>query len=186
MLALIKCIGSNDASLVRLAREKIHASSRADNIIEHRRLPAEKRAHDKAATLNAGERLESPSSTNANWRLRGIEIGKRTLNGECVGRRAGRRQDCPASQHVERTRATMGCRAKPAADSGEAPRPHDRRQWKQHRDRAAQRGNVRGALTARGQVASEALGYRCPCSPRTPRSTHTYHPSPPTAIGSAA
>lgn len=44
VLALIKRIGSNDASLVRLAFEKIRASSRADNIIEHRRLPAGKHA----------------------------------------------------------------------------------------------------------------------------------------------
>ena len=43
--AIIKCIGGNDASLIRLAREKkIRASSWEASIIEHRRSPAERRA----------------------------------------------------------------------------------------------------------------------------------------------
>ena len=37
--------------------------------------------HDKAAALNTGERLESPIEHQRKRRLRGIEIGKRTLDG---------------------------------------------------------------------------------------------------------
>ena len=44
VLTLIKRIGSNDASSSDSPAKKTRASSRADNIIEHRRLPAETRA----------------------------------------------------------------------------------------------------------------------------------------------
>ncbi len=37
--------------------------------------------HDKTATFDAGERLESPIEHQRKRRFRSIEIGKRTLNG---------------------------------------------------------------------------------------------------------
>ena len=75
--------------------------------------------HDKAATLNAGERLESAIEHQRKRRLRGIEIGKRTLNGnasaaEQVVGKIARQVNTRGAQ------GRNGIQAKPAADSGES------------------------------------------------------------------
>ena len=84
------CSHSSNASAVtmrasvRLAREKIHAELASG---QHHRTPPIACGKTCSMTkrppsMRARARPESPSrGTNANWRLRGIEIGKRTLNG---------------------------------------------------------------------------------------------------------
>lgn len=122
VLTLIKHIGSNDASLVRLAREK---DTRELANGQHHRTPPIACGNtcsmtNAVATLNAGERLESPIEHQRKRRLRGIEIGKRTLNGNAsaaekvVGKIARQVNTCGAQ-------GRNGIQGKgPAADSGES------------------------------------------------------------------
>ncbi len=128
--------------------------------------------HGKAATLNAGERLESPIEHQRKRRLRGIEIGKRTLNGnasaaEKVGGKIARQVNTCGAQ------GRNGIQGK--ASRGLGRKLLDRMTSANGNNtggRAAQRGNVRGALAGAAQVASErtdigALAHRERHGPHT-------------------
>ena len=128
--------------------------------------------HDKAATLNAGERLESPIEHQRKRRLRGIEIGKRTLNGNAsaaekvVGKIARQVNTCGAQ-------GRNGIQGK--ASRGLGRKLLDRMTSANGNNtggRAAQRGNMRGAIASAAQVASErtdigALAHRERHGPHT-------------------
>ena len=111
--------------------------------------------HDKAAALNAGERLESPIEHQRKRRLRGIEIGKRTLNGNAA---TTKQVVCKITRQID-TRGTKGG----DGIQGEAGRRLGRKLLDRMTSangnntggRAAQRGNVRGALAGAAQIASE-------------------------------
>lgn len=121
--------------------------------------------HNKAATLNAGERLEPPIEHQRKRRLRGIEIGKRTLNGNASA----------AEQVVGKIARQVNTRGAQGRNGiqGKASRGLGRKLLDRMTSangnntggRAAQRGNVRGALSGAAQVASErtdigALAHR--------------------------
>ena len=111
--------------------------------------------HDKAATLNTGERLESPIEHQRKRRLRGIEIGKRMLNGnataaEQVVGKIARQVNTRSAQ------GRNGIQCKPRRGLGrKLLNRMTGANGNNTGGRAAQRGNVRGALAGAAQVASE-------------------------------
>ena len=121
--------------------------------------------HDKAATLNTGERLESPIEHQRKRRLRGIEIGKRMLNGnataaEQVVGKIARQVNTRSAQ------GRNGIQCKPRRGLGrKLLNRMTGANGNNTGGRAAQRGNVRGALAGTTKIASErtnvgALAYR--------------------------
>ena len=128
--------------------------------------------HDKAAALNAGERLESPIEHQRKRHLRGIEIRKRTLNGNA----SAAEQVIGKIARQVNTRGAQGRNGiQGKASRGLGGKFLDRMTSANGNNtggRAALRGNVRGALTDAAQVASErtdigALAHRERHGPHT-------------------
>ena len=120
VLALIKCIGSNDASLVRLAREK---DTRELASGQHHRTPPIACGNTCSMTKRPlsmrASALSPPSSTNAN----GAFEASKSASARSTGMRRPQSRSSarlPGKSTRVAPRAAMGSRAKPAADSGES------------------------------------------------------------------
>ncbi len=155
-LTLIKRIGSNDVSHVRLAREK---NTRELVSGQHHRTPpiacGNTCSMTKRPTSMRASALSPPIEHQRKRRLRGIEIGKRTLNGNAS----------TAEQIVGKIARQVNTRGAQGRNGiqGKASRGLGRKLLDRMTSangnntggRAAQRGNVRGALAGAAQIASE-------------------------------